>query len=97
MQPKATMHRELEKYDPTTDLHDRWPDWNVYLVNMDGGEIIDASSRSIWIDPHTADEEFALAHALSHIDLSHHLVPGREFSEAQCEDADWLARVRIEL
>jgi hypothetical protein len=91
--------RHIDPFDPYSDLAAKWPEWTVKLVELGGlDEVIVTSRQLILIDPARGGEEWAVAHACSHLDLSHHLAgPGGTFSAAQEADADWLARVRLDV
>lgn len=94
----TTPERAIEPFDPHTHLASRWSEWTVKLTEMHGvNEVFDARRRVILIDPQ-GDEPWALAHAAAHLDLSHHLTgEGGPFSPGQEADADWLARINLDL
>lgn len=91
------MFRDIKPYDPCQDAAARWGSWRIELVDLRGvGEVMDRRTQTILIDPHEpCRREFAIAHALSHLDLAHHLAATAEFTEQQCADADGLARLRL--
>lgn len=90
---------QVETYDPAADAAERWPGWTVQLADLHGmGEVIDLDTHVILTDPKHSGPEMAIAHSLSHLDLAHHehAYCGR-FSEAQEAEADWLAKMRLDL
>lgn len=90
--------RETAKFDPKQALCERWPEWTVYLTKLHGvNEVINSPRRLILIDADDGGADWALAHALAHLDLEHHLSgPGGEFSKEQEGQADWLARIWLD-
>src|SRR5436190_20836659 len=70
------------------------PQWRVILADVDG-EFCNPDLKLFHINP-TPTPERALAHALAHLDLGHHLTDGGEFAEQECSDADDMAQPRLD-
>ncbi len=70
------------------------PQWRVILADIDG-EMCDPDLRVFQIKPSPTPER-AIAHALAHLDLGHHLTEGDEFTEQQCSDADDIAQLWLD-
>lgn len=90
------MTPEIAPFSPQAELRERWPEWTVHVTSLHGvNEVIDGPRQVILIDASDHDgEDWALAHALAHLDLEHHLSgPGGAFSAEQESQADWLARL----
>lgn len=89
--------RDLDIHDPCLELASRWPGWQINPRQLDGiPEVWSASRRMVLIDQgwYDRDPALAMAHALAHLDLGHHLrMPLSAQDEA---DADGLAMVRLD-
>ena len=87
--------RDLAPYNPHDDATDRWSGWRIYLTDMHGlGELCDPKAQLVVIEPEPSAEH-AVAHAVAHLDLEHHLTPGA-FTDQECDDADDLALLRLD-
>lgn len=87
------------RYDPITDLLERWPGWRFECRPLDEdtaaafvleGKLIELDSESF-----DCDWELALAHAIAHLDLHMDPMP-RRLSDQQCIDADLYAEIGLD-
>lgn len=84
--------RHAEQYAPAMDALLRWPRWQIQLADLDG-ELCDPEARLFVISPAPTAQR-AVAHAVAHLDLGHHLKSGG-FDDDDCDAADRLARGRL--
>ena len=91
-------NRTIHAYAPMGDLSLRHPLWRVHASSLHGiGEVFDVPRRTVLIDPGTRGKQYAVAHALAHLDLGHvKSCGGGAFSEQQERDAHWLAQLRVD-
>lgn len=72
--------------------------WRVTFAELDDhSEVLDLDAGVIWIDIRHWREgaEFAVRHAVAHIDWGHLENPG-PFTDEQCDLADWVAGVHAQ-
>lgn len=88
--------RESLAYDVCQELRTSWPSWSVEFGNLGGvSELFDVEGRRIVLDLRHWPEgaEFAMCHALSHLEWGHDVTPG-DFTHEQEDVADWAAGVK---
>lgn len=93
-----TTERLIHAYDPLLDLADRHPKWRIEATRLHGiGEVVDVPRHLILIDPGKRGSQYAVAHALAHLDLGHvNRCGGGSFTDQQERDAHWLASMRMD-
>ena len=88
-----------DQYDPAADARLRWPHWKFITTDFHGvtTELLCPSKHTTLMDKAWYDEDpdYALAHQVAHLDLGHHENYGRPYTEADEEEADWLADLRL--
>lgn len=89
---------QIARHDPHAEMAERWPDWTVRPTALHGiDEVVAPASRLILLDATRATWDWAVAHALAHLDLGHHEDGRGAFTFEQEQDADWLARLRLDV
>jgi hypothetical protein len=87
------------RYDPITDLLERWPGWRFECRPLEPGtaEAFVLEEKLIELDSEYFDNdwELVLAHAVAHLDLHNDPMP-QCLSDQQCIDADLYAEIRLD-
>jgi hypothetical protein len=84
-------------YNAHHDAAARHPGWRLAVTDLHGiPEVICTHHKVILVDKHAWSEgaDFALAHALAHLDLGH--VDEPEFTDEHEQQADYMAQVRLD-
>ncbi len=91
--------RVVERHQAATDLSERWPSWTVYEVEDLPPGVTErwlTPSETVLVNSVGCGREWALAHVTAHLDLSHHVQAREGFTQAQEDDATWLAEMRLD-
>ena len=89
--------QKTRRYEPLVDMWARWPGWQVQRRPLeDAAEVITPDAKLVLLDcdVYNEDPELALAHAIAHLDL--HMGSSGDFTEQQCQDADFYAELRLD-
>lgn len=98
MHPEHRAQNKTSRYRPMDDLRKRWPGWRIVRrVLPHAVEVIRPREKLILIDADHFNEDpgLHLAHAIAHLDLHLDQMPAW-FSDAQCQDADFYAELRLD-
>lgn len=97
MVDRASGARALAGYDPGKDAAERYPEWVIRHVDLQGvPEVMCPERRVILIDQGQtwAAKRSSLAHAVAHLDLEH-VVIGGYLGRRQEAEAEQLAALRL--
>lgn len=92
------MQRSIEVYDPYEDAAIRWPGWTIAFTDLAGITAVFSAERETFLldaARWSGREDEAVAQAVAHLDLAHHLSSGGLSAEQQSQGR-WLARVRLD-
>jgi len=90
-----------EQFGALEDMAARWPEWDV-MQTPDlpaRGEEFHIRSNLILVGVQATEDgrEWAVAHAVAHLDLGHHLEGVPVFTAEQEADADYCATMRLDV
>lgn len=91
--------RLIQRYHAAIDAAHRYPDWLIGpspLFGQRAAETVSAAAKTIGFCPELwdADSVLCTAHAVAHLD--NHAEHLGDLTAEMCEEADWIARVRLD-